>query len=243
MDVIGAHETGGTSKDFLSYSGFTIMPALNQLMKKCLQDDLKSIGVTYIEIDEDGRSSLIYPEILHSLCNKQKGGRNDGAGVDRGSSLINMTMDGGAAKAIEDVTVCTKYFYHLWMWIQFPFLALGNCDHRYNEGITQKLQDMSDTTAAKFKPSSNLPGSADSALGGGDNGSTLVRSSSAFEGINKKLKQYTANLTSDSKDLAASSNSNTFKLPEIKFNRKAAKSIPRVIKDETSDKPKLLHRK
>jgi hypothetical protein len=216
----------------------------NMIHPKILQEDLKSIGVPYIEIDEDGRSSLVYPEILHSLCNKQKGGGNDGSdgAGGGGSSLINMTMDGGATKAIEDVPVCTNYFYHRWMWIQFPYIAYGNCDHRYNEGITQKLQDMSDTTA-KFKTSSNLPGSAGSALGGGNNGSTLVRSSSAFEGINKKLKQYTANLTADSKDITASFNSNAFKLPEIKFNRKAAKSIPRVIKDETSDEAKAASSK
>jgi len=180
---------------------------------KILQEDLKAIGVPYIEIDEDGRSSLVYPEILNYVCNKQK--NDDGIGM----------MD-APTKAIEDVPVCTNYYYHRWMWIQYPYIALGNCDVRYSEGITQKLQEMSDTQG-KFKSTStsNLHVTT-------NNNHTLSRSQSAFDGINKKLKKYTANLSVDNKELSSSWNSNTFKLPEIKFNRKAARSIPRVVKDD-----------
>jgi hypothetical protein len=176
---------------------------------KILQEDLKAVGVPYIEIDEDGRSSLVYPEILHGLCNKQK--TDDGIMMD------------APTKAIEDVPVCTNYFYHRWMWIQYPYVALGNCDVRYNEGINQKLQDMSDLQQ-KFKQTGTQ--------GNLNAGNALSKSMSGLEGITKKLKKYTANLTADPKEVSSSFNSSTFKLPEIKFNRKAPRSIPRVIKDD-----------
>jgi hypothetical protein len=179
---------------------------------KILQEDLKALGVPYIEIDEEGRSSLVYPDILHFLCNKQK--TDDGIMMD------------APTKAIEDVPVCTNYFYHRWMWIQFPYVALGNCDVRYQEGITQKLQEMADTQQ-KFKAT----GKDNTKDGPG----TLTRSTSAFDGINKKLKKYTANLTADPKESTTSFNSNAFKLPEIKFNRKAARSIPRIIREDESE--------
>ena len=92
---------------------------------KVLAEDLKSIGVPYVEIDEEGRSSLVYPDILHVYSNKYK--TDDGPGTEGG-------------KAIDDVPECTTYFFNRWMWIQFPYIALGNCDVRYTQGINQKIQ-------------------------------------------------------------------------------------------------------
>lgn len=193
------------------------VPAL--IHPKVLSEDLKAVGVPYIEIDEDGRSSLVYPEILHALCNKQK------TDID-GSSADAPT------KAIEDVPVCTNYFYHRWMWIQFPYIALGNCDVRYMEGINQKLQDMT---------------TADSAINGNGSKSTknilsnsmhtLRHSTSADSTRLKKNNLLSASMNSlppGSNDSSASKSwdPKTFKLPEIKFNRKAARSIPRVLRDD-----------
>lgn len=92
---------------------------------KVLSEDLKSIGVPYVEIDEEGRSSLVYPDILHVYSNKYK--TDDGPGTEGG-------------KAIDDVPECTTYFFNRWMWIQFPYIALGNCDVRYTQGVNQRIQ-------------------------------------------------------------------------------------------------------
>lgn len=194
---------------------------------KVLQDDLKMIGVPYIEIDEDGRSSLVYPEILHQLCNKQK--TDDGPMMD------------APTKAIEDVPVCTNYFYHRWMWIQFPYIALGNCvETRYNEGVFRKQQETFENNAKLKKGSSS-----ESILNVGSGAS--IRQS--FQENEKRKRKQLAVLSNSlnrpiagvdlptasksSKDdekveMSRSWSAETFKLPEIKFNRKAARSVPRV---------------
>lgn len=193
------------------------VPAL--IHPKVLSEDLKAIGVPYIEIDEDGRSSLVYPEILHSLCNKQK---ND---------IDGSTAD-APTKAIEDVPVCTNYFYHRWMWIQFPYVALGNCDVRYSEGINQKLQDM--TAAEGVNNNGNK--SSKNILSNSMN--TLRHSTSADSIRLKKNNLLSASMNSipgnpnDSGAPMKTWDPKTFKLPEIKFNRKAARSVPRILRED-----------
>lgn len=200
------------------------VPAL--IHPKVLNEDLKAIGVPYVEIDEDGRSSLVYPDILHSLCNKQKSA-DDGPAMD------------APTKAIEDVPVRTTYFYNRWMWIQFPYIALGNCDHRYSEGVNQKLQEMSDSQA-------KMKGKSKDTLSLHD-----TRNSVSADGrpIGKKTllsKSLTSLKSPDNKGTNESStyNSKSFKLPEIKFNRKAARTIPRILKEdeENASNSKVMQR-
>lgn len=194
------------------------VPAL--IHPKVLSEDLKAIGVPYIEIDEDGRSSLVYPEILHSLCNKQK---ND---------IDGSTAD-APTKAIEDVPVCTNYFYHRWMWIQYPYVALGNCDVRYTEGVNQKLQDM---TATEAGVNNNGNKSSKNILSNSMN--TLRHSTSADSIRLKKNNLLSASMNSmpgnpnDSGAPMKTWDPKTFKLPEIKFNRKAARSVPRILRED-----------
>lgn len=166
------------------------VPAL--IHPRVLSEDLKSIGVPYIEIDEDGRSTLVYPEILHQYSNKNQS--DDGPGMD------------APTKAIEDVPVCTTYYFYRWMWIQFPYIALGNCDSRYTAGVNQKLADMADITDKKKKQDDTMlrASTSQSKLGGGSVGG---------------------------KEMSQSWSAEDLKLPQIKFNRKAARSIPRSTKD------------
>lgn len=197
---------------------------------KVLNEDLKSLGVPYIEIDEDGRSSLVYPEILHSLCNKQKSAE-DGPTVD------------APTKAIEDVPLCTNYFYHRWMWIQFPHVALGNCsDSRFKEGIVQKQQETFDTQAKLKKGNDpNASGSIAKESLSADEKRKRKQLAILSASLNRPIGGGTGGLGSggstgstDQQEMSKSWNSDNFKLPEIKFNRKAARSIPRVthVEDE-----------
>ena len=43
-------------------------------------------------------------------------------------------------RAINDVPVhVTTYFFHRWMWIHFPYVALGNCNQRLSFDILLNL--------------------------------------------------------------------------------------------------------
>jgi hypothetical protein len=202
---------------------------------KILNEDLRAIGVPYIEIDEDGRSSLVYPDILHSLCNKQK--TDDGPTVD------------APTKAIEDVPLCTNYFYHRWMWIQFPYVALGNCsDSRYKEGVVHKQQETFDSQAKLKKV--NDPTAASSQVKdvlSADEKRKRKQLAILSASLNRPIGTIGLGSTSGSVSAPNSqdgqlelskswSGSESFKLPEIKFNRKAAKSIPRVLHMEDEAK-------
>lgn len=201
---------------------------------KVLNEDLRSLGVPYIEIDEDGRSSLVYPEILHSLCNKQKSA-DDGPAMD------------APTKAIEDVPLCTNYYYHRWMWIQFPFVALGNCsESRFKEGILQKEKEAFDTQA-KLKKGNDANSSGSISKEGLTADEKRKRKQLAIlsASLNRPIGTIgggtggmgsAGSLGSNDQqaEMSKSWNSDNFKLPEIKFNRKAARSVPRVthVEDE-----------
>jgi len=150
-------------------------------------EDLKSVGVPYIDIDHLGRSTLYYPTIL-----KQE---SVAAGGEEGA-----TTD-APVRAIEDVPICTNYFFQRWMWIQFPFIALGNCNDRYQYGI-EKYKEIRD----QFNK--NASSQDDLALTSKEKERTIRR-------ITGTAMQSTS----------------AFKLPEIKFNRKAARSVRRVNHD------------
>jgi len=153
--------------------------------------DLEAIGVPFIREDDMGRSELHLPQVFNSiLLPKVKEGDGEQSG------------DQGPAKAVSDIPFCTTYFFHRWMWIQFPFIALGNCNTRFLEGV--KLKETSDLNYAS--PSKGR-------LAEGEEG-----------GAKKDNKEAST--------AARTFNTNAFKLPAITFNRKAARSHRRVPADD-----------
>ncbi|CAM9301976.1 unnamed protein product [Ectocarpus sp. 8 AP-2014] len=85
-------------------------------------EDLGSLGVPFLSVDEDGRSVLNKPLLTETKEDDKP------AGVDQ------------PPKPNEDFPDCTTYFYHRWMWIQFPWVALANCGEKYLNGISLKDQ-------------------------------------------------------------------------------------------------------
>lgn len=80
-------------------------------------DDLASLGVPFISRDKDGNSLLNLP-LPH----------NQGEPASRGAKHAaphEMPM-----KANEEIPLCSTYFYHRWMWIQFPWVSLANCGEK-----------------------------------------------------------------------------------------------------------------
>ena len=95
-------------------------------------DDLKSIGVPHITIDKEGRSYLWYPTVFPDL------GKNSSEDQKSDSGPVDDIPSRSATKAVEDIPLRTAYFFSRWMWIQFPYIALGNCFKRFDEGISMK---------------------------------------------------------------------------------------------------------
>ncbi|CAM9207909.1 unnamed protein product, partial [Hapterophycus canaliculatus] len=85
-------------------------------------EDLGSLGVPFLSVDEDGRSVLNKPLLMETKEDDKP------AGVDQ------------PPKPNEDFPDCTTYFYHRWMWIQFPWVALANCGEKFLDGIGLKEQ-------------------------------------------------------------------------------------------------------
>jgi len=170
---------------------------------KVLNEDLQSVGVPYVEIDEEGRSSLVYPDILVAYSNRDRG-TDDGPGFEGG-------------KAIDDMPECTTYFFSRWMWMQFPYIALGNCDGRYTLGANKKITDMADNPGHK----------------GGGRGMKGMDDS-----ISSKKNDKSPSLTKELSKSWGGGRTNNATLPKIKFNRKAAKSHSRVSKEESDSAEK-----
>ena len=149
-------------------------------------EDLEAIGVPHIRVDDAGRSVLFYPDVYPHLGGIREGDA-DGTPADTGG------------KAIDDIPFCTTYFFHRWMWIQYPFIALGNCNTRFIEGEENKK-------------------------------AAQMGSAYAHQQKMKALQEKTDGLSVSKEDPKAVTLMDTkkFKLPEIKFNRKAARSIRRV---------------
>jgi len=150
-------------------------------------DDLEAIGVPYIKVDEQGRSVLCYPDVFQKdIFEKNQGGDADGGPASDVPS-----------KAVDVMDERTTYFFHRWMWVQFPFIALGNCNTRYTEGIVmaQKREFGNDTLRNSLED-----GRASKSQGGDKTGA---------HGMSRSFSM------------------DAFKLPEIKFNRKAARSHSR----------------
>ncbi|CAM9249871.1 unnamed protein product, partial [Ectocarpus fasciculatus] len=150
-------------------------------------EDLASLGVPYIEYDDEGRSVLVVPTMV---VNDEDGAKTQGE---------------APVSANEDLPECTTYFFARWMWIQFPLMALGNCDQRFNDGIEVR--------------EANRPWEKESRKKGGsmsfsqDDQSTRSKK----RGVDNPVpsKQFSLSL-------------NSLKLPQIKFVKKCARSVRKV---------------
>lgn len=167
-----------------------------------LSSDLASLGVPHVEIDEEGRSVLVMPTMT---VKKDDGTKSQGD---------------APVTANEDLPMCTTYYFARWMWIQYPLIALGNCDQRYVEGIRIRA--------------ANNPWERDNRRKKGGEGSLA---DSQEEDPGKKTKNH--NLVSTSFELNQSGIVNSMKLPEIKFVKRCARSIRRATKadEEGEDVP------
>ena len=106
----------------LGHEGLADVPAfLHPLVSN---EDLKSVGVPFLTIDADGEACLVEP-LLHA---------NGGAEEEEDIAGALSPVD-GAAKAAEEGQTVSNYFYHRWMWIQFPLVAVANCGERYRLGL------------------------------------------------------------------------------------------------------------
>lgn len=103
-------------------------------------DDLKSLGVPYLVIDADGEACLVEP-LLHET------GEVEGQEIAATLAALD-----GATKTAEEEQAVSTYFYHRWMWIQFPLVAAANCGERY------KLGSVSLAPASQHRGSASIEG-------------------------------------------------------------------------------------
>ncbi len=87
-------------------------------------EDLKSVGVPFLTIDAGGEACLVEP-LLHASGRVEEG-------QDTTSALSH---EDATAKMAEEGQAVSTYFYHRWMWIQFPLVAVANCGERYRLGL------------------------------------------------------------------------------------------------------------
>ncbi|CAM9105161.1 unnamed protein product [Ectocarpus fasciculatus] len=113
IDMFGIWWTPNHKKEFV---------ALWASLTNANNKDLGSLGVPFLSVDEDGRSVLNKPLLTETKEDDKP------AGVDQ------------PPKPNEDFPDCTTYFYHRWMWIQFPWVALANCGEKFLNGISLKDQ-------------------------------------------------------------------------------------------------------
>ena len=183
----------------LGYEEGADVPALFHPL--ILAEDLKSIGVPYLELETDGKNGAIlrFPKVY------------DGHGQDDEKAVMENP------KAFDELPICSTYFYNRWMWIQFPYVALGNCGLRYHKGMEILKSEISrgvvrDTTVpfeerTKFK---RVRTSAD----------TLRPQERQLLEQSRMLSQSLPTLEVKSVD--------TSKLPEIKFVRRAARTLRKI---------------
>eukprot|EP00607_Mallomonas_marina_P010222 CAMPEP_0182421964 /NCGR_PEP_ID=MMETSP1167-20130531/7553_1 /TAXON_ID=2988 /ORGANISM="Mallomonas Sp, Strain CCMP3275" /LENGTH=1186 /DNA_ID=CAMNT_0024599637 /DNA_START=36 /DNA_END=3596 /DNA_ORIENTATION=+ len=157
-------------------------------------EDLCSLGVPHIREDEGG-SYLLTPSWEPS---------------DDGKKAIQ----DAPTKPKEDLPVRTMYFFNRWMWMQFPYIAVGNCGTRYFKGKDVRQAQLEGSAGGRTKKF-------------GESMTSLDRPSSEARLLRVPL------IRPQTRVLSASAS--TFGLPEIKFNRKAARTMRRVVGDDLSD--------
>ena len=100
-------------------------------------DDLASLGVPFLSRDKDGNSVLNTPFVETT---GEKGA------VSGKPSAVDVPM-----KVNEEIPLCSTYFYHRWMWIQFPWVSLANCGERFLKGVTQRSRQEQNSSSGSTK--------------------------------------------------------------------------------------------
>lgn len=164
--------------------------------------DLEFIGVPHIITDEEGRSILNFPALFNRELSASIGqlSGDDGSGP---------SLDNAPTKAADDLPVCTTYFFNRWMWIQFPYIAVGNCDKRYVRGKEMSIEAAADL-GAKGKTRSNVTTE-----------DALLRTSTA-DTANRKPDPAISGRPDPPKLWSLTSSG---PLPAVKFVRKAPRSL------------------
>lgn len=83
------------------------------------REDLEALGVPYLDEEKDGTSTLKIPLV--------EGKTGDGRANTE-----------APAKANEEIPECSTWFFHRWMWIQWPAIALSNCGSHFQKGIESR---------------------------------------------------------------------------------------------------------
>ena len=140
--------------------------------------------------------------VPHIINDEDKGSvllmPNIGATPDDG---LNKGVGDAAVQSNDDLPMCTTYFFNRWMWIQFPLIALGNCGKRFAEGIkSRQVANPWETSAG-----GSLDGKDDGTKKKSKTGTFFIKGPKPIE-INKA----------------------SYKLPEIKFVRKVARTHRKV---------------
>lgn len=164
-------------------------------------EDLCSLGVPHIIEDEDvgGRSTLYVPVM--------------GSKQDDGLKALG---DAPLKQANEDFPICTTYYFHRWMWIQFPLIALGNCGRKYDIGIKVKNSNYDNSTSGINNNNNTTNKRGNQGNTGNDE---MLNTSKSRKEIQNILKR---------QPISRSFSAASYKLPELKFVRKASKTTRKI---------------
>ena len=88
-------------------------------------DDLASLGVPFLSRDKDGNSVINTPCVESLNETPWYGSKSN-------------SYTGASTKAKEAMPFCSTYFYHRWMWVQFPWVSLANCGERFLKGLANR---------------------------------------------------------------------------------------------------------
>ena len=133
---------------------------------------------------------MIYPSVYPELGIATAPGQEE---VGPGEDIPSRS----ATKAPADIPIRTAYFFNRWMWIQFPYIALGNSYERFYDGI-EKARIIAEATGRGTQELPNI------------------------DGIKKERPFFKKSFFKDGMSLSKS-----MPLPEVSFVRKAARSFPR----------------
>lgn len=158
-------------------------------------EDLASLGVPFLSRDKDGNSVLNTPHVEVSN--------------DKGSLGSKPTAMDTPMKVNEEIPLCSTYFYHRWMWIQFPWVSLANCGERFLKGVAhQTRQEQNGLTVGLI--SRHTGNVADGRLSNLDNINTIKNPESAL------MASHGRNLSSAAAAAAAAAAIVGARLPEIR---------------------------
>ena len=128
--------------------------------------------------------------------------------ADEDDPSAQKQMNTAGSKPVDDLPIRTTYYFTRWLWIQFPVIALGNVDTRFVQGLEDNEKKQSN-----YLKSGATMGSMSPTKNKSDSGFVFTMPDSPSVKVKSK----------------------NFKLPDIKFNRKAARSFSKKPKEETED--------